>query len=108
MSSKAYVGQDSLELSRHFEKRLVEVSPKAGFLFVSVQAEPTLTGNCIKFLITLGIERKLEEEAAEIVVKKVFEKEIVNEWYGFAIRIVRGTRGSAANETVSGSPQASA
>lgn len=108
MKSVAFVNQDALELSQHFEKRLAELGPAAGFIFVSVQGQPVVGGACSHYLITIGSERRFEESTTEEVVKKVFEREISNGWYGFSIRIVRGSRGSAGHQVVSGSNQASA
>lgn len=97
-----YANEKAVELASSFEKRIQEVSPHAGLLFVSVRAEPVLGGESNTFHIILGIDRKFEELTGQALMKKVFEKEIEDGQVVFTAKVFRGTNGAASYSPTSG------
>lgn len=71
-----YVNDESVARARDIERRLAEVSPDAGVLFVSVTAQPEEGGKSREFFVRLGIRRAFSEDAGRALIRQLCTQEI--------------------------------
>jgi hypothetical protein len=58
------------------ERRLAQVAPEAGVLFVSVTAQPVEGGKSREFFVRLGIRRVFSEDAGRALIRQICSNEI--------------------------------
>jgi len=88
-----YVGEKANESARMFEQRLACLSPEAGILFSSVEAQPTEDGESREFFVRIGIRRCLTDAAGRALINQVFEQEM-QAGLKFYAGIYRGVSGA--------------
>jgi hypothetical protein len=97
MNPVPYVDEKANEIARWMERRLQEVSPLAGIIFVSVKAVPVLKGNSNAFEVRLGLDREMEEGTGVAVIQNTFKEQIQQGLVTINAAVFRGIRGAASN-----------
>lgn len=94
MSITSYVGEEAASQAKAFERKLQQLSPDAGVLFVGVQAESSENGKTKSFIVRMGVVRHVGRRAGESLVRYVMKEEI-ERGYRFLTNIHEGVSGAA-------------
>jgi hypothetical protein len=89
-----YVGDAAATQARSFEKRLQQLSPDSGLLFISVKAVPSRDGNSKSFEVRLGVQKSVGERAGVALVQFVLREEI-ERGLKFLVSAYQGVSGAA-------------
>ena len=90
-----YVGAPAAAQARSFEKRLQQLQPVAGVLFVGVNAVPTEDGESRTFEVRLGVKKGMVAGVA--LVQFTFRKEI-DQGLRFLVSAYQGVSGAARDD----------
>jgi hypothetical protein len=90
-----YVSAPAAAQARGFEKRLQQLSPEAGILFVGVLAVPTEDGDSKTFEIRLGVRKTMLAGVA--LVQFTFREEI-EQGLKFLVSAYQGVSGAARDD----------
>lgn len=89
-----YVSDSVAAQARSFQRRLQQLSPDSGILFVGVRAVPSKDGNSKTFEIRLGVQKSVGESAGAALVRFVLREEI-DRGLKFLVSAYQGVSGAA-------------
>ena len=102
LASMDYVSDASGEQARVIEKKLQELRPEAGILFVSVRAVPCSMGKCDTFEVRLGVTKQTGESTGRALVRWALHEEIEVKRLSILANVYPGISGAARGNTNDG------